>query len=316
MLIVGLAIALLIGVASAATISYFGQVKMTATVKQAVLLDGKDVTEMPTIEETETVAGGGFFLRSHWLQSQTSVPVNLTFETYIPGDSAGITVSYLKSTGYKTTVTTSGTYPINVTVEDIGDWIQWTFNFFACNTTPVTGGGHFAGAVIISFDGVKPAFQIYDNDGTCAAFPWGTWLYSPYDLTGGGWHGWHTSEAAWNTPVANIWWIQAEGARDFSDNPGGKFIVKIHKTMLDATFYWAVYANQYGFYNPNNGDSCYPSNFQWGSETFVQATILEEITSPFTLYPGEVLPFYIKYKFAVNIQPGTYTIYSTVKPAS
>ena len=45
------------------------------------------------------------------------------------------------------------------------------------------------------------------------------------------------------------------------------------------------------------------------------AAILEEITSPFTLYPGEVLPFYIKYKFAVDIQPGTYTIYSTVKPA-
>jgi hypothetical protein len=319
MLIAVLAMVLLVGIVSAATISYFGQVQMTANVKQAVLLDGKDFTQMP-IEETATVAGGEFFLRYHWLQSQTSVPVNLVFETYIPGDSAGITVSYLKSKGYKVTVKTEqydGTtyYPIAVTVEDVGDWIQWTFNFFAYNTTPMQGDGHFAGAVIISFDGVKPAFQIHDNDGVCHDFSYGTWLYSPYDPTGGGWHGWHTSEKDWNTPVENIWWIQATGARDFSANPEGKFIVKIHKTKLDATFYWAVYANQFGFHNPNNGYSCYPSGFQWGSEHFVPATILEEITSPFTLYPGEVLPFYIKYKFAVDIYPYTYTITTTVKPA-
>jgi hypothetical protein len=317
MLIAGLAIALLIGIASAALISYFGQVEMTANVKQAVLLDGNDINNMP-IKQEATVAGGEFFLMSHWLQSQTSVPVNLTFETTIYPDSNGVSVSYLKSKGYKEVVKTveiyDGYYPIKVTVEDVGDWIQWTFNFFAYNTTPVTGGGHFAGAVIISFDGVKPAFQIHDNDGVCHDFPYGTWLYSPYDPTGG-WHGWHTSEKDWNIPVENIWWIQAEGARNFSDNPEGKFIVKIHKTMLDATFYWAVYANQFGFNSPNNGYSCYPIGFQWGSENFVQATILEEITSSFTLYPGEVLPFYIKYKFAVNIQGGKYTIYSTVKPA-
>jgi hypothetical protein len=314
MLIAVLAVALLVGIVSAATISYFGQVKMTATVNQAVLLDGKDINSMP-IEETATVAGGAFFLRSHWLQSQTSVPVDLKFETYIPGDSAGVTVSYLNSTGYKTTVTTSGTYPIKVTVEDIGSAIRWTFDFFAYNTTAMEGSGHFAGAVIISLDGVKPAFQIHDNDGTCATYSWGTWLYSPYDLTGGGWYGWHTSEAAWNTPVGSLWWVDATGGRDFTVNPEGKLTVTIDKTKLDATFGWAVYASQYGFYSPNNGVSCYPTNFAWGSEKFVLAAILEEITSPFTLYPGEVLPFYIKYKFAVDIQPGTYTIYSTVKPA-
>jgi len=320
MLIAGLAIALMVGLVSASVITYFGQVKMTATVTQAVLLDGKDYTEMP-IEETATVAGGEFFLRPHWLKSQTSVPVGLEFETAIYPDSAGVTVSYLKSKGYKVTVETveydaTTYYPIAVTVEDVGDWIQWTFNFFAYNSTPMQGGGHFAGAVIVSFDGVKPAFQIHDNDGACAAFPWGTWLYSPYDLTGGGWYGWHTSEAAWNTEVTGIWWIEATGARDFSANPEGRFIVKIHKTMLDATFYWAVYANQFGFYAPNNGYSCYPAGFLWGThEVFQTATIFEEIISSFTLYPGELLDFYIKYKFALTIYPGTYTIYSTVKPA-
>jgi len=319
MLIAGLAIALMVGLVSAAVITYFGQVKMTATVSQAVLLDGKDYTQMP-IEETATVAGGECVCTYHWLESQTSVPVNLKFETEIYPDSYGVTVSYLKSTGYKKTVQTVQYdgyvyYPIAVTVEDVGSWIQWTFDFFAYNSTPMQGEGHFAGAVIISFDGSKPAFQIHDNDGTCAAFPEGTWLYSPYDPTGGGWHGWHTSEAEWNTEVEEIEWIEATGERDFANNTEGKFIVKIHKTKLDATFYWAVYANQFGFYAPNNGYSCYPSDFLWGSEVFEVAVMLEEISSPFTLYPGERLDFYIKYEFAVDIWPGTYTIYSTVKPA-
>jgi hypothetical protein len=313
-----LALAMCIGVASAAVLEYFGRIVTTVYVKQAVLLDGKDITKMPITEEA-TVTGGEFFLRSHWLQSQTSVPVNLMFETTIYPDSNGVSVSYLKSKGYKEVVKTveiyDGYYPIEVTVEDVGDWIQWTFNFFAYNSTPMQGDGHFAGAVIISFDGIKPAFQIHDNDGTCAAFPWGTWLYSPYDLAGGGWHGWHTSEAAWNTKVEDIWWIEATGERYFSANPEGKFIVKIHKTMLDATFYWAVYANQFGFYNPNNGYSCYPSGFQWGSEKFVVAMMLEEITSPFMLQPSERLDFYIKYEFATNITPDVYTITTEVQPA-
>jgi len=316
LLILGLAA--LVGTVSAAVLQYFGQVEMTATVEQAVLLDGKDITEMP-IEETATVAGGEFFLRYHWLESQTSVPVDLKFETLVSPTAGGVTVSYLKSTGYRETVETgkyddvAQVYPIEVTVEDVGDWIQWTFDFFAYNTTPVVGDGHFAGAVIISFDGSTPAFQIHDNDGICSAYAWGTWLYSPYDLAGGGWH---TSEEAWNTPVEDIWWIQAEGARDISANPEGKFIVKIHKTMLDATFYWAVYANQWGFYEPNRGYTAYPDGFTWGTnEIFEQATILEEITSPFTLYPGQVLPFYIKYEFDLLIEPDEYTITTTVKPA-
>jgi len=174
-------------------------------------------------------------------------------------------------------------YPIKVTVEDIGTAIRWTFDFFAYNTTPMQGDGHFAGAVIISFDGSTPAFQIHDNDGTCSAYPWGTWLYSPYDPTGGGWYGWHTSEAAWNTPVDKLCWVSAEGARDFADNPEGKFVITIDKSKLASTFYWAVYANQFAFYKPNNGYSCYPAGFVWGTnEVFTKA----ELNPPVTVKEG------------------------------
>jgi hypothetical protein len=311
-----LALAMCIGVASAAVLEYFGRIVTTVYVKQAVLLDGKDITIMPITEEA-TVAGGEFFLKPHWLQSQTSVPVNLMFETAIYPDSDGVSVSYLKSKGYSTTITTSPTtgIPIDVTVEDIGDWIQWTFNFFAHNTSVALGDGKFAACVIISLDGSIPAFQIHNNDGTCSAFSWGTWLYSPYDPTGGGWHGWHTSEAAWNTRVGDIWWIEAEGDMYFTSNPQGILTVRIHKTQLDATFGWAVYTSIAHFSTIPYSISVYPNGFAWGSEKFVEAIILEEITSPFTLQPSERLDFYIKYEFATNITPDVYTITTEVQPA-
>jgi hypothetical protein len=314
MLIAGLAIALLIGVASAALISYFGQVKMTATVDQAVLLDGDNINNMP-IEETATVAGGEFFLGSHWLQSQTSVPVNLMFETYIPGDSAGVTVSYLKSKGYKTTVTTVpivGDYKVDVTVEDIGDWIQWSFNYFAHNTSNAAGDGKFEAGVIISLENGKK-FQIHNNDGTVSKYDPGTWIYELYDGSGW-WHGWFGSNSI-SIKDAGITWVETEGDMYFRNNPEGIIVIRIHKTMLDATFGWGVYASTAHFSSGiPYSRSAYPGNLWDGG--FESATIMEEITSPFTLNPGEYLQFYIKYKFAVNIYPDTYTIYSTVKPAS
>jgi hypothetical protein len=97
MLIAGLAIALLIGIVSAYTISYFGQIQTTAKVKQAVLLDGKDYTQMPITEPCE-VAGGETVCTVHSLQSQTSVPVTVLFETTFDPElvDAEIKVSYRK----------------------------------------------------------------------------------------------------------------------------------------------------------------------------------------------------------------------------
>jgi len=319
MALVALALILCVGIVSAAVLPYFGRIVTTVDVKQAVLLDGQDYTTMP-ITETPTVAGGESFCRPHWLTSQTSVPVQLQFETTILPDATGVTVSYLKSTGYKDTVKTLayGTtvyYPIDVIVEDIGSEIQWTFDFFAYNTTSMQGGGKFAGCVIVSLDGITPDFQIHNNDGICSAYGWGTWLYSPYDKTGGGWHGWHTSEAAWSTKVEDIGGIDATGNIYYVDNPEGKLVITIDKTKLNATFGWAVYASQFHFYAPNNGYSVYPEGFDWANIPFKSATILEPITSPFTLYSGERLDFYICYKFAVDIYPYIYTITTTVKPA-
>jgi len=82
MALVALALILCVGIVSAAVLIYYGQIITTVNVKQAVLLDGQDYTKMP-INETvpPDLAGGEYFMRCHWLQSQTSVPVKVLFET-------------------------------------------------------------------------------------------------------------------------------------------------------------------------------------------------------------------------------------------
>jgi hypothetical protein len=257
------------------------------------------------IPETATVAGGESFCRHHWLTSQTSVPVELEFVTDKGGAGVEITVSYFKSADYSMVVDTvpSTGIPIGVTVEDTGEWIQWTFNYFA-HHEPGNVVDKLAAAVVISYNGETPAFQVHNNDGVTPGYDVGTWLYCPYI---DGW--WTVGNHDYNTPVADIGWIDA------TTTPGdGKIVVQISKAKLCATFHWAVYAAI-----RSGGDlpytmSVYPEGFNWVTG-FESATILEPIDAQFTLVGGERLDFYICYKFAEDIQGGTYYIYTTVYPA-
>jgi hypothetical protein len=278
MLIAVLAIALLVGVVSAATISYFGQVKMTATVTQAVLLDG---TETQPITETATVAGGESFCRYHWLTSQTSVPVNLKFETWGP-DLNGITVTYLKSAEYS--YSKDDPSGLHVTVVDTGDgWLKWTYIYAVSPThTPKMSVAinYPHGFCITTFDdGTHDGWYYAPDGGTEVRFA---------GYSGGTYGGWVITTAS-----------------------GNVLTVAIKKSALPDTFLWHGYANY-------NGQQVWieinTTTTPWTPIGYV-ALCGEQITSPFTLQPGKRLDFYICYKFAENIQAGTYDIYSTVKPA-
>jgi hypothetical protein len=278
MLIAGLAIALLIGIVSAATISYFGQVKMTATVNQAVLLDGKDINSMPT-KETATVAGGESFCRYHYLTSQTSVPVQLQFVTEGSPDLNGITVTYRKSVVYSYSQDWSG---LHVTVEDTGDgWLKWTYTYAASPThkpkmTVAINYPH--GFCITTFDDSTHDGWYYAPDGGTES------KFAEY--SGGNYEDWVKTTASSNV-----------------------LTVAIKKSALPDTFLWHGYANY-------NGQQVWIeiNTTTWLPTGYI-ALCGEQITSPFTLQPGERLDFYICYKFADNIQGGIYDIYSTVKPA-
>jgi len=161
----------------------------------------------------------------------------------------------------------TASYPADVTVEDIGSAIRWTFDMVGDKT--LEGDGHWGASITISFDGVTPDIHVHNNDGTCSAHDDGTWLYSPYD------EGWHTSDPDYNTPVSQLSWVSATGDRYYANNPTGIFTITVDKTELPSTFYWAVYVSVGGFYAPNNGYSSYPEGFTW-TPTFV----FEEVVLP------------------------------------
>jgi len=155
-----------------------------------------------------------------------------------------VTYSYYKPNGID----------VDITVEKIGSQCKWTFDF-PIDTDP--GNGNMGYALVISEDKVRPKFQVHNNDGTCAAFAWGTHLYSPWDPLLGGWNGWHTSVAGWNTLVTAMAWISATGDRDHNTNPNGIFTVTIDCNALPETFYWAVHFGAGGFWD-YGGLSKYP----------------------------------------------------------
>ena len=129
---------------------------------------------------------------------------------------------------------------ITVEVEDGGSTVTWTIDY-PIDADP--GNGKMAPALVIALDGdgQGPAYQIHNNDGACSAYDWGTWLYSPWDTTMGGYHGWHSGDPDWNTPVADLDWVSCTGDRDHDDNPTGEFTISIDKCKLVPDFHWALF---------------------------------------------------------------------------
>lgn len=132
-----------------------------------------------------------------------------------------------------------------VSVAEDGDWMVWTFDF---PVEQFTGDGNLNVALIIATDGEGngPAYQIHNNDGTDATYPWGTWLMSPWGPTiGDGWFGWHSGDT--NTPVTDVSldWVEAIGQRntpwDGLDSGDGVMEIRIKKSELGESFHWAAY---------------------------------------------------------------------------
>jgi hypothetical protein len=156
MLIAVLAIALLVGIVSAATISYFGQVKMTASVSQAVLVDGEIYPAIT--EQTADVAGGGSFMRCHWLQSQTSVPVTVQFDTaYDPAlwDNEITTEIYeIFDEAYPASYTPPTTWDLLVTtLVGLQDAVK--NSAYANKVIAVDHGDYSGGVIDITVEGIK-----------------------------------------------------------------------------------------------------------------------------------------------------------------
>ena len=301
MLIAVLAIVLLVGVVSAATISYFGQIKVTTTVSQAVLVDGKSYADMP-IEETATVAGGESFCRPHWLKSQTSVPV--TVGLYTPPE-AGITVTY--STQITDNNTNFGSEDNEVVAFPItsglilntlfaGDGLKYTYTVLA--------GGTFGGA--------SPIIAVLDlADGRhIVLFPgWGART---------GLNELQFSETiAYDSCVTNHavdFVVYDSTFHKIWGSPGSYPAFAGIKTspLVPISGVEVVTRIAIQHQGANTGETDRLDSLAFGVTTYSFA--ITEGT-PFTLQPLQKLHFVICYKFDLLIQGGTYYIYTTVKPS-
>jgi len=311
MLIAVLAIALLVGVVSAATISYFGQIQMTANVRQAILLDGKDYTTMPITEPVD-VAGGESFWRLHYLQSQTSVPVTLKLETsYSP-----LLTDAEITTTYNTEITDDNTNFGSRSNEIVAIGVSLTLNQI------------FAG------DGLKYKYAVMVGGTWSGASP----IVAVLDLTDGrhivlfpGWGartGTHTLQfsdtVAWDTGGNNkvdftIYLPDFSGGAQWSSNSeyGNWNYLKASGSStggalpLTGTEVVTRIAIQHQGANTSEKDRLDLLAFGGYSFPFIQ--ILESVS--FTLQPGQTVYFVARYKFALDVYPYAYTITTTVKPA-
>jgi hypothetical protein len=291
MLIAGLAIALLIGVVSAAVIQHFGQVKMTATVKQAVLLDGNDINNMPILQ-TATVSGGESFCRYHWLQSQTSVPVNLLFETWGP-DLNGITVTYT------TTITERGTY------EDYYSDCQRLVGLNVWLTLNDLLGKDLEYTVrVVRNPKFAPNINIFITDGSGSyrvIHAWGKdWTETGLktvtfeQLLDGMGYGATIRDSLYPPEYPKIYYSESDLISDYGS-------------------WYAYFVEVRAQAGLSGGQVLRPTGFKAAGIT-IEVPDYDTFTT-LTLQPGEFLPFYICYKFDLLIKAGTYDIYTTVKPA-
>jgi hypothetical protein len=325
--------------ASAALLTYYGVITTTATVEQSILLDGMTCTGpngggcTSTADEIpEEAPGGEKFCFKHTLKNQMSIDGEVNLEEECMPDCDGITTTCLESADYSFGPEQAETYnnykeggvPVEITVEDDGEChVVWTFDF-GVDDDP--SDGHMAYGLVISTDGVHPAFQVHDNDGTDSSYPWGTHLYSEWGPEGTGYNGWHTGDT--NTPVSGIDWIEATGTRymnggddgtgnDPTANPEAIFTVAIDKCKLGVEdIYWAAHFSAGGFSN-YGGLAKYPETWsQWSGDSAGTelAHIANECSDPFSIASGATEEFCLCYEFAENIMPGTYTITTNVVP--
>jgi len=303
-------------IATAGLLAYYGKVETTANVGQSVVLSDDGGDNWRNYNEPISYQfdgmGGDCEIVDYLIKNRASVEAEIdittSYNTYGKG-TAGVDVTYYKYAGYSYdgTIQLKDTGELEITVEEDENWVIWTFDY------PVedwTGNGIISTNVIIaSDDGIE--YQIHNNDGVDSGFAFGEWLYSEYD------DGWHTGTGGNNQEVDGIWWIQASGERD-AQGTDGILQIKIHKSQLGETFYWASIPNVGSGWNEGNyGFYPTPSGFTWSdtdNTSCHEANFWEELTTPFTLQPGEELPFRIKYCFAINIMPGQYDITSTFVP--
>lgn len=243
-----LALVLTAVLGSAALLTYYGTITAKVTVSQSILVDGLSDPASQAITDTisEPAPGGESFCFEHSLKNQMSVAGTVNFASDCSKDGYadncdGITKNYYESVAYSFPPYSVG--GIDVTVEDTGDSLKWTY----------TGGTQMS--VAINF---PSGFVIHTSDGHCPAPGW------YYSIDGGA-----------SCQALPVWATVTGGEGD------GVKTVSIKKSALGDTFKWHGYSvkNLVGVWigiGPDNGNIWLPKF----TATFIGGALTPPVTIP------------------------------------
>jgi len=279
-LLSGLAVLLVMGLVSAAILTIYASMTVTANVEQSVVLDGVNSV---SDNIAETYIGGQTFCFDHELENRASVSAPIELTTSYSPDGVGITTSYFKNVEYSYSKVWTANGDVLVTVEDTGDgWLEWTY----VATTPATSGT------------LKMTVEI-DN-------PTGFGITTFDDGSHDGWYYYNSSETVRISDYDGANKISGYEFVETSFVPDG-LRVRIKKTALPNTFMWQGFAN---FHLASNWIELDDSGSPWVPTA--SATIVEEFTE-MTIPSKTVVPFKSCYEFDIAIATNNYTITTDVE---
>ena len=291
-LAIGLLAILIAGVAYGALLTYYGTIKKTVVVQQAVLLDGFDYTQ-PIIETLEPEVAGATICQLHYIENIGAKPALIDWNYVVegPGTYPGVGVEVLVLAS------------VNEEYSSIGEDVEATVvKTWECSTamwvvdiiSDDPAHGTYGVGLAISLDGVTPSFQVWYAEylGESA-----DWLYQKYP---------------WDSPVvpvSEVSGISATGAGILGEK---HFEISIDCEYLcgaGATYYWAMQLR--------TNLITWIGLYDWGPDAsgFLVNHAGVPIVFPYTLEAGERLDFNLAFNLDINLLPGTYTITTTFVPA-
>ena len=289
LIIAVLALALLIGTASAGILTYYGRIVTTATVSQSVLLDGNDYTT--PVEDAFTAYGGYCVCREHWLENQGSASVTVDVEHKVNGEvnvpaETGIDIKLLEPVHEE--YDTTGEDVVAIIVKE---WSCCTATWTVDITSVNEPHGVYGIGLAISLDYISPTFQVwYAEHGPAHDDQDIGWYYAEYDA------GWGPA-----IPIAEIDWVIVN-IREPGDQHFEISIDCAHLGGCGATYWWAMQLR--------TNLMTWLGVYDWGEDVagFMENHVGMIIAPPIVLGPGETFDFDICYEFDPLIAPGTYTI--------
>jgi hypothetical protein len=295
MLIAVLAIALLIGAASAALLSYYGKLKSNVTILQSVLLDDHDYT---IIEEDFDAVGGDVICRYHWLRNRASVSIPVQLVSGYPPEVTS--VKYYAMGTSETWHVPADLLDVNV-FNNVEAYVTKTDKAASVEfkVKIVPDSDHYGMGIAISTDVSTIDFQVWYRE---YEEPKG-WCYQEY-VEGDGWTG-------------TVVWLadSGTGITATGDYTGKVFTVDIPIGLLGgcgAQYYFAIQFRTTLLGTLPSGLDLWAQTDASGFAARAVGTEISEAT-PFDLEPG-VLHFYICYEFEPNAV-GSITVYTEVRPA-